>query len=65
MAETIKERRQELGMTMEQLGLRLGISSAAVAHVEAGKTYPKATMLRKWMEALEVDSDTLLSLLNL
>jgi transcriptional regulator with XRE-family HTH domain len=37
----IRKRRQELGLTLQQLADRLGVAESTVVHWETGKHYPK------------------------
>jgi transcriptional regulator with XRE-family HTH domain len=47
IGQRIKEAREALGISQEQLAARLGIAFQSVQQWEAGKTTPRATRMRK------------------
>ena len=52
IGQRIKEKRDELGLTQEELGERLGVSNVAVAHTEADRGNITMNRVRKYAEAL-------------
>lgn len=52
IGERIKDKRDELGLTQEELGKRLGVSNVAVAHTEADRGNITMNRVRKYAEAL-------------
>ena len=59
--EIIRQRRQVLGLTQEQLAAKLGVSAPAVNKWERAVSYPDITLLPPLARALGVDLNTLLS----
>ena len=57
----IKQKRQERGLTQEQLATYLNITAPAVNKWENGNTYPDITLLPSLARALKIDLNTLLS----
>lgn len=55
----IKAWREELGLTQEELALRLGVSQTAVAKFERPKAHPRAATLKKIAAALGVTVEQL------
>jgi DNA-binding XRE family transcriptional regulator len=55
----IKAWREELGLTQEDLALRLGVSQAAVAKFEQPKARPRAATLKKIATALGITVEQL------
>ena len=55
LAALILERRKELGMTLQELADRSGLSTAFLSQAERGKTTPSLVSTLKLAEALEVD----------
>ncbi|MBB5785077.1 MULTISPECIES: helix-turn-helix domain-containing protein [Nonomuraea] len=51
LGETVRRRREELGLTQAELAERAGLKQPAVARFEAGGTIP---MLERLAEALEL-----------
>lgn len=56
----IREYRQRLGLTMKELGDRVGVTESAISLYELGKRKPDYEMLLKLSEALETDVNHLL-----
>jgi HTH-type transcriptional regulator/antitoxin HipB len=54
LGEAVRLRREELGLTQEQLAERAGLKQPAVARFEAGGTMPTIPMLERLAEALEL-----------
>lgn len=50
----IKERRQEVGLTLRELGKRAGVSASFLSQVERGKVNTSLRTLRRIAEALDV-----------
>lgn len=61
MHEIIRQRRQTLGLTQEQLAVKLGVSAPAVNKWEKAASFPDITLLPPLARALGVDLNTLLS----
>ena len=60
MHEIIRQRRQTLGLTQEQLGELLGVSRQAVSRWESGQTSPDVSTLAALCEKLRVSADYVL-----
>lgn len=60
MNRIIQEKRKEIGLTQEQLGKYLGVSTPAVNKWEKGYTYPDISLLPALARLLKVDLNTLL-----
>ena len=58
---TIKQARERLGMTQEQLAKALGVTQGAVSQWEMGITHPGFESLRKLAAALGVTVDELIN----
>lgn len=58
--ELIRKRRQEIGMSLEELGARLGISAAAVSRYELGQRKISTEKLLRIASILEVPVTNLL-----
>ena len=59
--EVIRAKRLELGMTQEQVAMRLGVSTPAVNKWERGASYPDITLIPALARLLKTDANTLLS----
>ena len=59
--EIIRQRRLHMGLTQEQLALRLGVTAPAVNKWEKGLSYPDITLLPPLARLLGTDLNTLLS----
>ncbi|WP_029456686.1 helix-turn-helix domain-containing protein [Solidesulfovibrio alcoholivorans] len=55
----IRAWREHLGVSREELALRLGVSPPAVAQFEAAKARPRAAMLKKVAAALGISWELL------
>ena len=55
LAALIRERRTQLGLTLQELADRSGLSTAFLSQAERGKTTPSLVSVLKLAEALEVD----------
>lgn len=55
----IKEARQQLGLTQEQLAALVGVSKGAIGNYESETAYPKNEILYKLFEALQCDANYL------
>ena len=63
MAEKIRKRRLELGLTQEELAAKLGVQKSAVAKYESGRVQNiKRAMISKLAQALECDPVWLMDL---
>ncbi len=54
--KTIRELREEHGLTQLQLAYRVGVTPLTIANWERGRTEPKATQLRKVAEVFGLAS---------
>lgn len=59
IGKKIKERREELGMSQEQLAKMIGVSKSAVSNYEVNISSPKETVLFKLFDALKCDANYL------
>lgn len=59
--EVIRAKRLALGMTQEQVAMRLGVSTPAVNKWERGASYPDITLIPALARLLNTDANTLLS----
>lgn len=55
----IKERREELGITQQQLAASLGVSKGAVGNYETDANSPKASIMYKVFDVLKCDANYL------
>lgn len=62
VGERIKKRRLEMGLTQEQLGGRIGLSSNAIAGYETDRREPNLEKLIQLAYALDVTPDYLLGI---
>lgn len=63
LADKVKERRKQLGLTQEELGQKVGITKAAVCKYEKGDIINlKRSMISKLAKALECDPVWLMDL---
>ena len=54
-AVEIKALRQERGLSLKSLALRSGVSKLTIINLEAGRTHPRASTIRKIASAIGVD----------
>ena len=59
IAAAIKSKRQQKGLTQENLAELIGKSPGYIGQVERGETYPSALTLAKILEVLGIDANTL------
>lgn len=64
LPETIRARRKELGLTLEEVAAVVGVTPGALSHVESGRRLPDARNLISMAQALQLDPDELLTLLD-
>jgi transcriptional regulator with XRE-family HTH domain len=57
----VKQRRQQLGLTQEQLDLRTNLHQRWISNVETGKRNPSYTSLRRLAAGLELTASELLA----
>ena len=55
----LKKRREELGLSRGELGLRLGVSASSVSNYENGASFPKEEVLLRLFDALETEPNVL------
>ncbi len=55
----IKERREEINITQEELAKLLGVSKGAIGNYESGFSYPKIENMTKLFEVLKTDANYL------
>ena len=58
-AQRCRERREELGLSRQQLSELLGVSLSAVSNYETGVSFPKEEILLRLFDALQTDPNTL------
>ncbi|HEX5762019.1 MAG TPA: helix-turn-helix transcriptional regulator [Solirubrobacterales bacterium] len=56
----LREARERLGLTQEEVAQRSGVHVTEISRMEAGKRDPKISTLRRLAEALEVKPGQLL-----
>ena len=56
----LKEARKAAGLTMKELGQRVGVTESTVSLYESGKREPSQSVLKAMAEVLEVSVDFLL-----
>lgn len=49
----LKERREKLGITLEVVAAKVGVTPATISRWERGKMVPHRVMLREWSKALK------------
>lgn len=66
LASYVKQRRQELGFTQQQLADRSGVTRALVGHLEAGRlrVAPQLPNLRRLATGLDVEFTLLVDILD-
>jgi transcriptional regulator with XRE-family HTH domain len=62
LAALIRDRRTALGLTMQQLADRVGVTKSNVHYWESGEGAPKAALLEPLSQALEVSYEDLFAL---
>jgi transcriptional regulator with XRE-family HTH domain len=60
LGTNLREARERLGLTQEQVALRSGVHATEVSRIEAGKRDPQVSTLRRLAKALEISPDQLL-----
>jgi transcriptional regulator with XRE-family HTH domain len=55
IGKILTARREELGLTQEALGKRIGTTQSGVSALEQGKTVPTFASLYQWARALGVE----------
>lgn len=64
LSETIRARRKELGLTLDDVAGIVGVTPGALSHVESGRRLPDARNAIAIAQALQLDPDQLLTLLD-
>ena len=59
IGKRIKEARNALNMTQEELAKKLGVTKGAIANYENETSHPKEPIMYKLFEALNVDANYL------
>ena len=59
--QRIKELRNKKGITQYQLAEMVGIDPKHMSHIETGRSFPKADLIEKFANALEIDYPELFS----
>lgn len=62
--DRMKQRRESLGLSQQDLGDRIGIVYQSVARYEAGRSDPSGEMLAKIAVALDCSADWLIGLVD-
>lgn len=60
ISENIKNNRERLGLTKEELGKRVGVSDVTIGYWESGKTTPRMKHVQKLAGIFGVDWDELI-----
>ena len=60
LGKKIQKRRQEVGLTQEELGYKVGISRAYMGYIEQGRYAPSLEVLEKIARQLKVKTSELL-----
>jgi len=64
LPETIRARRKELGLTLEEVADVVGVTAGALSHIESGRRLPDPRNAVAIAQALQLDPDDLLGLLR-
>lgn len=64
LPETIRARRKELGLTLEEVAEQVGVTPGALSHVESGRRLPDPHNAMAIARALQLDPDEVLTLLD-
>lgn len=64
IGEVIQKKRKKMGLTQEQLGELVGVSTAAVSKWELGKSYPDVTLIPKIAKIFQITIDELFQFKN-
>ena len=59
IGKRIKERREQLGLTQEQLAEKLGLATHYISTVERGTTFPRCEKLILLLNGLETSADAI------
>ena len=59
IGKRIKERREQLGLTQEQLAEKLGLATHSISTVERGTTFPRCEKLILLLNGLETSADAI------
>lgn len=59
--QRIKELRNKKGITQYQLAEMVGIDPKHMSHIETGRSFPKADLIEKFANALEIEYPELFS----
>ena len=62
LGQTIRKRREQTGLTQEELGKKIGVEATTVSLYESGSRKPKLSVLRKISLVLDVSLATLLDI---
>ncbi|HWM63446.1 MAG TPA: helix-turn-helix transcriptional regulator [Solirubrobacterales bacterium] len=60
LGTNLREARERLGLTQEQVGQRSGVHSTEVSRIEAGKRDPQVSTVERLAKAVEVKPGQLL-----
>ena len=58
ISKRIKERREEIGLTQEQLAEKLGLTVNYISTLERGASFPRCEKLIHLLNGLETNADT-------
>lgn len=59
IGKRIKERREQLGLTQEQLAEKLGLATNYISTLERGASFPRCEKLILLLNGLETSADTI------
>lgn len=57
--QRVKEQREKMGMSQQELASKIGVSNIAVSSYESEKNYPKASIFIKILNILDCDANYL------
>lgn len=59
IGKRIKERREQLGITQEELAKRIGVGTNYISTLERGVSFPRCDLLIKVINELETSADSI------
>lgn len=60
LAQRLRRRRTDAGLSLEKLGERAGVSGAYISHIEAGRKKPTLYTIERLATALQTKAEDLL-----
>jgi transcriptional regulator with XRE-family HTH domain len=59
LGTTLREKREELGLTQRELAAKLGVKASHVAYLENGRRRPSLSLLRRIADVMGLDRETI------